>query len=127
MARRQNEEAQAGTDGGFEAGDPKRLVHIRNLDPMLLKLRLDPETANRARADEVIGICHDADVWILGAHGGKKHREDVPEEIAIPGYVFDAVNSWDPPAEDSPAEGNAYQRKLIEGYERTGQITIRGA
>jgi hypothetical protein len=129
MAQRQESAPKASGGDGFKPGDPNRVVSVRNRDVMTLKLRLDPEAAQRARDENVVGICYDADVWILGAAVNKKHADDVPPEIEVPGYVWDAVRAWDPPASRSGSNGavNAYQRKLLQGYENRGQIQITGA
>jgi hypothetical protein len=111
--------------------DPKRTVSIRNLTPMVLKLHLDVNTAERAREQKVIGICETADVLILGhaLGSGKRHTDDMPGEIEVPGWLWDAALKWDPPAHRGDGDGPAhkYQAKLIKGYEKAGDLQIRGA
>ena len=111
--------------------DPNRTVTVRNLTPMVLKLHVDPRVAEKARDKEVIGICEHADVLILG-HGlgtSKRHIEDVPGELEVPGWLWDAALAYDPPAHRDGAKGEprAFQAKLIAGYERAGDLQIRGA
>lgn len=111
--------------------DPKRKVNVRNLTPMVLKLHVDVNAADRARELEIVGICEHADVLILGHALGsaKRHTEDMPGEIEIPGWLWDAALKWDPPAhrEGAKGDGHKYQAKLIKGYKDAGDLQIRGA
>lgn len=111
--------------------DPKRTVSIRNRNPMVLKLHLDVNAAERARENKIVGICDNADVLILGhaVGSGKRHEDDMPGEIEVPGWLWDAAMDWDPPAhrDGAKGDGHKYQAKLIAGYQQAGDLQIRGA
>ena len=105
------------------------MTSIRNKTSMTLKLHIDAKTAAKARDQKIVGICEGADVWILGHFGGKRHKNDLPEEVRIPTWLWDAVLAYDPPkdSDKTPEGGNGYQRRLIAGYVEASDIVIRQA